>query len=148
MQFKFTIQAINVIESQFALNPDFKGEGTKSIELSFGLNIAFKTKDKTVDVRLSIMTEDKTLPFMFNLTTLGTFVFEKMPSKTDLEQVIHINCAAIMFPYLREAIADMTRRAGILPLHLDPINFIALYEDSKKKQTNVSADKSKKVTKA
>ena len=57
------------------------------------------------------------------------FKFSKLPPKRDLEKIVHVNCAAIIFPYVRETIADLTRRASILPFHMEPINFVALYED-------------------
>jgi len=33
----------------------------------------------------------------------------------------------VLFPYVRETIADATLRAGYPPVHLQPINFEALY---------------------
>jgi preprotein translocase subunit SecB len=33
----------------------------------------------------------------------------------------------VLFPYVRETIADAVARAGFPPVHLAPINFEALY---------------------
>ena len=38
-----------------------------------------------------------------------------------------IHCPTVLFPYVRETIADATQRAGYPPVHLHPINFEALY---------------------
>ncbi|MDP3298216.1 MAG: protein-export chaperone SecB [Thermodesulfovibrionia bacterium] len=48
-----------------------------------------------------------------------------------------------MFPYVRETIADLTRRAGFPPLHLNPINFIQLAEKQEAKQTQSTQEISK-----
>ncbi len=56
-----------------------------------------------------------------------------MPPDDELESIVHINCASIMFPFARESVADLTRKVGIQPLIVDPINFVALYKKSKNK---------------
>ena len=42
--------------------------------------------------------------------------------------MIAINCPNVLFPYLRETLADAVGRAGFPPVHLAPINFEALYQ--------------------
>ena len=42
--------------------------------------------------------------------------------------MLGIHCPNILFPYIREAIADAVSRAGFPPVHLDPINFEVLYQ--------------------
>jgi preprotein translocase subunit SecB len=42
--------------------------------------------------------------------------------------VIAINCPNVLFPYLRETLADAVGRAGLPTVHLAPINFEALYQ--------------------
>ena len=44
-----------------------------------------------------------------------------------LQPVMAIHCPTVLFPYVRETIADATQRAGYPPVHLHPINFEALY---------------------
>ncbi|NSW86690.1 MAG: protein-export chaperone SecB [Syntrophobacteraceae bacterium] len=39
------------------------------------------------------------------------------------KQYAAVNCPAIIFPYLRETLADLTRRAAFPPLHLPITNF-------------------------
>lgn len=45
-------------------------------------------------------------------------------------RLAEIDCAAVIFPYLRETLADLTRRAGLPPLHLPPINFVEFYKQN------------------
>jgi len=44
----------------------------------------------------------------------------------------NVNCRAIIFPYLREYISDLTKRAGFTPLFLPPFNFV----EANKQRTN------------
>jgi len=137
MQVKFKIETIRQIECFFALNPEFKPEKGKKYEIGLGLDISFNTlkkQKKKINVILKIASEKENQPFVFRVITQGIFNFSQIPASEELEKIVHINCASIMFPFIRESIADLTRRAGIPPLMLDPFNFIALYEESKKKE--------------
>jgi preprotein translocase subunit SecB len=147
MELKFKIVAIKQLESHFALNPDFKPEKEKPIEIGYGINVTFEKKDKMVNVIVSIVSDKKTQPFTFNIATAGVFNFNKLPQKQELEKVARINCASIIFPYIRESLADLTRRAGLPPFHIDPVNFINIYEEQKKAEAK-DADKKEKAAKA
>jgi len=148
MELKFKIAAIKQVESHFALNPDFELEKDKPIEIGYGINVSFEKKDKIVNVVVSVVSDKKTQPFTFNIATAGLFNFNKLLQKQDLEKVAHINCASIIFPYIRESLADLTRRAGLPPFHIDPVNFINIYEEQKKAQAEGAAKKSGKAGKA
>jgi len=45
----------------------------------------------------------------------------------DLQPILGIACPNILFPYAREAVADLVGRAGFPPIHLAPVNFEAIY---------------------
>lgn len=146
MELKFKIVGIKQLESHFAHNPDFKPEKDKPIEIGYGINITFAKRDKMINVIVSIISDKKTQPFTFNIATAGLFNFNKLPQKQELEKVAHINCASIIFPYIRESLADLTRRAGLPPFHIDPVNFVNIYEEQKKAES--ATKKTEKVGKA
>lgn len=56
----------------------------------------------------------------------GLFQIESMPAHM-MEPFLLVNCPALIFPYLRRLVADLTREGGFPPLTLDPIDFGALY---------------------
>jgi len=68
---------------------------------------------------------EKTL-FLVEATQAGIFLIKGVPA-TDLEPIYSITCPTILQPYLREAISDLTVRAGFPPVFLAPMNFDALY---------------------
>ena len=45
-----------------------------------------------------------------------------------VQPVLAIHCPTVLFPYIRETIANAIIRAGFPPVHLDPINFELLYQ--------------------
>lgn len=116
----------------FERNGDFvaaKDEGTK-FEYDIGVKVNFDKESRISSVTVSTKTPSKNdspnYPFYFNVVSLGFFQFSEDVPEKSMKQYQEVNCPAIIFPYLREAVADITRRAGFPPLHLPPVNFIEL----------------------
>lgn len=147
----FTLKGIFIPTILFRLNPSFKWEKDKvEINTSVEVDYSHKGKEFTVQVRVE-MPDGENAPFSFAVEGVGSFALQEEPPENVLESIARINCAAIIFPYIREAIADLTRRAGVPPLHLQPVNFVALKEEkSAEKNPEIIAPKrvatKKKVT--
>lgn len=69
--------------------------------------------------------EDRTL-FLIEVSQAGLFHIEHV-SESDMDTLFGIGCPTVLFPYLREAVSDLTVRAGFAPLLLQPVNFEAIY---------------------
>jgi preprotein translocase subunit SecB len=69
---------------------------------------------------------DKIL-FLVEAAQGGVFQIKGVP-QSDIQPIIGIHCPNVLFPYVRETIADAITRAGFPPVHLDPINFELLYQ--------------------
>jgi preprotein translocase subunit SecB len=148
MEVKFHIPLIRLIEVHFSLNPQYKWGKNKPIPLENQVGIKFNQVENELHLLLSVSSDSDTQPFRFSVTYEGIFAFENMPVKDELERIAYINCAAIIFPYAREAIADMTRRAGLNPLNLPPFNFVALYREKQKTTSQEALKKTLKKRKA
>ena len=77
-------------------------------------------------ITLTAKTSDRTL-FLVEASQAGIFTIRGIPPE-HLQPVLAINCPNVLFPYLRETLADAVGRAGFPPVHLAPINFDALYQ--------------------
>jgi len=77
-------------------------------------------------VTLTAKAGDKTL-FLVEASQAGVFPIRGIPPE-QMQPVLAINCPTVLFPYVREALADAVTRAGFPPVHLAPINFEALYQ--------------------
>ena len=78
-----------------------------------------------VSVTVTAKQEDKT-SFLVEVAQAGIFEISGVPEQ-DLEPVLGIACPNILFPYAREAVANLVGRAGFPALHLSPVNFEAIY---------------------
>lgn len=116
-----------ILKLNFYLNEEFKEENTdNAIEPEMALSHDLRKEEKQLVVFLGLKQITGNIPYRFEIKAGSLFQFEEIPEENILKQLATINCPAIMFPYIRETIADLTRRAGFPPLHLDPINFIEL----------------------
>jgi preprotein translocase subunit SecB len=65
--------------------------------------------------------------FLVEAAQAGLFTIRNVPD-ADVKPMLGIHCPTILFPYVRETIADAIARAGFPAIHLDPVNFEALYQ--------------------
>jgi preprotein translocase subunit SecB len=68
---------------------------------------------------------DKTV-FLVEASQAGIFTI-RGASEPQVGLLLATHCPTVLFPYVRETIADATTRMGFPPIHLAPINFEALY---------------------
>ncbi len=100
------------------------------------INVQLRTDGKQVgegiyEVVLTVtvaakLAEDKTV-FLVEVAQGGIFQIRNVP-ESDLEPIMMIGCANILFPYARETVSDAVTRAGFQPVLLTPVNFEALYQ--------------------
>ena len=66
------------------------------------------------------------LIYDLELVYAGLFEIKNAPPDA-LEPMLHINCPALLFPFMRRIAADLTREGGFPPLMLDPVDFASLF---------------------
>ncbi len=64
--------------------------------------------------------------YVLEIVYAGLFRMQNVPPQT-LEPFLLVNCPALLFPFLRRIVADLTREGGYPPLWLDPFDFGALF---------------------
>ena len=65
--------------------------------------------------------------FAFELIYAGVFHLQGIPAES-VAPLLMIECPRILFPFAREIIASAVISGGFPPLLLDPIDFVALYQ--------------------
>ncbi|MFO1032739.1 MAG: protein-export chaperone SecB [Hyphomicrobiales bacterium] len=69
--------------------------------------------------------------FAAELLYAGIFRMENFPQNS-LHPAVLIECPRMLFPFARQIMADATRNGGFPPLMLDPIDFLAMYQQRMK----------------
>lgn len=65
--------------------------------------------------------------FKLELDYAGVFRLVNIPTD-QIHPIVMIECPRLLFPFLRQIVADATRNGGFPPLYIDPIDFLALYQ--------------------
>jgi preprotein translocase subunit SecB len=81
--------------------------------------------ESVLTITLTAKVGERTL-FLVEAAQAGIFTITGIPPE-QLQGVLAVHCPTVLFPYVRETIADAVSRAGFPPVHLAPINFEALY---------------------
>jgi preprotein translocase subunit SecB len=83
-------------------------------------------------VTVTAKVKDKTM-FLVEVGQAGVFVIRNIPAQ-ELDAILGIACPNILFPYAREAVSDITVRAGFPPVVLNPVNFESIYQQALQQQ--------------
>ena len=112
------------------------------------INVQLRTESSGIDegifeVALTVtvtaqLPEDKTV-FLVEVAQAGIFQIRNVPQE-DLEPIMMIGCANILFPYAREAVSDAVTRAGFQPVVLAPVNFEAMYAQNRQQAAQPGTD--------
>jgi preprotein translocase subunit SecB len=86
----------------------------------------------TITIDAKIKEEDKTI-FLVELHQAGLFEISGY-GKEEMSALIGSFCPNVLFPYAREALANMIQKGGFPEFVLQPINFDALYQQSLQQQ--------------
>jgi len=100
-------------------------------------------EDDVHEVILTVTVEAKdeeNVIFLVEIKQAGLFQISGY-SEEELEAIVGIFCPNTLFPYARESIASMITKGGFPEFILQPINFDALYNESKSRASeNQNAD--------
>jgi preprotein translocase subunit SecB len=99
------------IDIQLGVDAQALAEGV--YEVCVTATVTTKIKDRTV--------------FLVEAKQAGIFELRNLP-QDQVGPILGIACPQIVYPYLRASVADTITRAGFPPVHLQEINFQAMYE--------------------
>lgn len=128
--FRFDDYKIDFIN--FNLNKEFKDENEMEVdfELRVGVNISDDSKQAEVNLELDVYSNDlEEAPFKLTVSITGWFSTDDDIEEDKYIQFCKVNATAILFPYLRSAVTDITKIAGVQPLVLPLVNVYNLIKN-------------------
>jgi preprotein translocase subunit SecB len=91
---------------------------------------AKKLSDKDYEVTLHIRGEAKqgeTILFLVEVAYAGIFFLDNMADNL-IQPILLIEAPRLLFPFARTIVAEATREGGFPPLLIQPVDFVALYQ--------------------
>jgi preprotein translocase subunit SecB len=96
-----------------------------SVDVATG-TLAESFHETSVSVTVTTRVGEK-VAFLVELEQAGIFEIRNVPAD-QMDVLVHVVCANIVFPYLRANLADAIQRAGFPPIHLADLDFGALHQ--------------------
>jgi preprotein translocase subunit SecB len=107
------------------LNSANQSLGQDTYEVDLKITVTAKQSDKTA--------------FLVELTQSGIFTVAGFDQE-NLRGMLGAFCPETLFPFAREAIAELVSKGGFPPLLLAPVNFNALYMQQVQQQAAAAQD--------
>jgi preprotein translocase subunit SecB len=130
-QFRVLAQYIKDFSFENPNAPRSISQQTKQPAITIQINVNPKQLSPTefeVELKLDGKAEiDGSTLFAFELTYGGVFLIQDIPQDS-VGPLVMIECPRLLFPFAREIIASAILGGGFPPLLLDPIDFVALYQ--------------------
>jgi preprotein translocase subunit SecB len=101
------------------------------VNISVNVN-ATKVGDDQYAVDLHLegrATSGADLLFAFDLTFGAVMQLDAVPEE-QVQPVVMVECPRLLFPFARQIVAEAVRNGGFPPLYIDPIDFVAIYNQS------------------
>ena len=76
--------------------------------------------------------------YLVEVHQAGLFTLIDFP-KEQMGPLLGIHCPSVLFPFAREAVADLVQKAGFPQHLLPPVNFESLYAQQVQRQTEANA---------
>jgi len=105
------------------------------VEVNLKLNNK-KLDDNHYEVALQITAKildsgnnNKTM-FIMEIEHAAAFLMRNIPEEHQ-EMVLGVDCPTLLFPFTRQIVSQISVDGGFIPFLMEPINFMALYQNSK-----------------
>lgn len=132
------LKSVSCVRARFEQRLLWQGESPLRLQpdLQFGFEVGLRfTEDGQdeigVELSVSIQSdEEEAQPYEVEIAYLGLFHLTELPEGLSREDFATRNAAAILFPYVRQAVTDLTSRGAAGPLFLPPVNVAAMLAKS------------------
>ena len=113
-------------------------EGSDQPDVEITVNVAAQLiAENQYEVTLNLAAKasnGETVLFLVDLTYAGLVTPEGV-SSDEINPLIMIEAPRLLFPFARAIISDATRNGGFMPLNIQPVDFVAVYQHNLSQKT-------------
>lgn len=141
-QIRINAQYIKDLSFENPNSPAVLAEPPKDTGLNINVNVEAEQLDAAtfeVVMKFDIQASSgETTIFIIDLSYAGVFTLVGIPQE-QIEPACLVECPRLIFPFARRVIGDLTRDGGFMPLLLDPIDFLRLFQQNRADQPTANA---------
>lgn len=119
----------------------FKSEWKPEVNVELTNNaqsIAENTFEVQLTVTVTVRLGEKKVAYLVEIKQCGIFLIAGFDDDS-LDNLLGSYCPSILFPFVRESIADIIQRAGFPAFFLQPVNFDAIYAQQKQQKQKLQS---------
>ena len=123
-----------------AVPKSLRGGKNPNIQINFNVQ-AQPMGEELFEVALTMEANaknDEGVIYNLELVYAGGFRLHDLPQDA-IQPVLFIECPALLYPFVRRLVADLTREGGFPPLLIDPIDFASLYRQRMAAQSEAAS---------
>lgn len=110
-----------------------KGDPKLDVQMSLGhRKVDADHYEVSLSVTATASAGEKQL-FLVEVEHAGVFEIRNVPEE-HMPAVLGVECPTVLFPFTRQVISQASVDGGFMPLLLEPVNFLALYDRARKEQ--------------
>jgi preprotein translocase subunit SecB len=110
-------------EPKVDFNLELKSQKIDDDHREVSLAITAKIMDKNAD---------DLVMFVVEIEHAAVFLLKNIPEE-HMDRVLAVDCPLMLFPFTRQIVSQVSVDGGFMPFLMEPINFIALYENARRK---------------
>jgi len=119
--------------------PDVYRVGQKaepSVELNLKLNNRKVGEDHwevslEINARVATKEDEPRVLFILEIEHGAVFLLRNIPEQ-HMPMVLGVECPTLLFPFTRQVISQASVDGGFMPLLMEPVNFMALFQNAQK----------------
>ncbi len=77
--------------------------------------------------------EDDTVMFILEVEHASVFLMKNIPEE-HITMLLGVDCPTLLFPFTRQIVSQVSIDGGFVPFLMEPVNFMALYQNAQKKK--------------
>jgi preprotein translocase subunit SecB len=88
-----------------------------------------------ITAKISTKDDDKVM-FILEIEHAGVFLLKNIPEE-HIQMILGVDCPTLLFPFTRQIVSQVSTDGGFAPFLMEPVNFMALYQNAQKKKEEV-----------
>jgi preprotein translocase subunit SecB len=86
--------------------------------------------------------EDSKILFILEIEHAAVFMLRNIPNE-HMPMLLGVDCPTLLFPFTRQIVSQVSIDGGFVPFLMEPVNFMALFQNSKKKKEEAKKEEAK-----
>ncbi len=86
-----------------------------------------------ITAKISTKGDDSKVMFILEIEHAGIFLLKNIPEE-HMPMILGVDCPTLLFPFTRQIVSQVSTDGGFAPFLMEPVNFMALFQNSQKKK--------------